>query len=135
MGKQFEKNAGEGYLSAAIVGIFGATLFFGLLLLAAMLGENKPVIPAHGALSAKICLFLSALFCGFFAGKRAGQKKLLHALTAEGVLLLALLLCALSRGNDIHYTSVLIDLILLLFGAFAGTGQRRRRKIKQRGKH
>ena len=55
--------------------------------------------------------------------------------TAEGVVLAVLVLCVLCRGNDdICFTSVLIDLLLLLFGAFAGTWQRKRGRIKRRGK-
>ncbi len=135
MGKQLGKNVGGSYLPAAMFGTIGAMLFFGLLFLAAILGESNPIILAHDAWTAKICLFFSALICGSFAGKRAGQRKLLHALTAEGVVLAVLVLCVLCRGNDdICFTSVLIDLLLLLFGAFAGTWQRKRGRIKRRGK-
>ena len=134
MGKQTGKYAGGSYLSAALTGTAGALLFFGLLLLAAGISEGRPVILTHGDLTAKACLFLSALLCGLIAGRRAGQRRLLHALTAEGVILTVLMLCALGCENHIRFTSVLVDLLLLLFGAFAGTAQRRGRRVKQRGK-
>ena len=134
MEKQTGRKLGGSYLSAVMIGTACAVLFCLMLLLAAMVSESKPTILTHGAWTAKVCLLIIALLCGVLAGRRAGQRMLLHALTAEGVLLAFLTLCVIGCGNEIRFASVLIDLLFLLFGAFAGTEQGRRGRIKRRGK-
>ena len=68
------------------------------------------------------------------AGGRAGQRKLLHAMAAEGVLFAVLLLCAFGCGKTPTLPSLLIDLAVLLFGAFAGTLRREKGRVKRRVK-
>jgi hypothetical protein len=133
MEKQKEPCRGGIELRSVVIGGFGAVLCLGLLLLAAALGERRQEIFVNGNLTAKVCLFLSALCCGWIAGGRAGQRKLLNALTAEMALLAILLLCALGCGNTLKLTSVLLDLLLMLFGAFAGTVRWGKRSVKRRG--
>ena len=123
-----------GYLFSVIMGGVSAVLFLGLLFLAAVLGERRSEIMSAPSVAAGVCLFVSALLCGLCAGGRAGERKLLHALAAEGTLLALVLLFALGCGNTPRPGTLLLDLALLLFGAFAGTLRRGKGRVKRRGK-
>ena len=84
-----------GYWNDVLAGGVGTVLFLGLLFLGAVFSESRQEIISAGAWTARVCLLLGALLCGMLAGGRAGQRKLLHALAAGGVLLVVLLLQAL----------------------------------------
>ena len=133
--KRTRMDYGGGYLFSVIMGGVGAVLLFALLLLAALIGESRREIMRAPFLSAGVCLFVSALLCGLAAGGRAGERKMLHALAAEGTLLALLLLCAIGCGITPKPGTLLLDLALLLIGAFAGTIYRGKGRIKRRGKH
>ena len=133
--KRTRMDYGGGYLFSVIMGGVGAMFLFALLLLAALIGESRGEIMRAPSLSAGVCLFVSALLCGLAAGGRAGERKMLLALAAEGTLLSLLLLCALGCGITPKPWTLLLDLALLLIGAFAGTIYRGKGRIKRRGKH
>ena len=116
-------------------GLISTLLLFTLLLFAAALGNQVAFIQNSQAVTAKLCLFLAALLCGLLRAKESETGKLLAALLGELVLLgVLLLLCALC-GEQIFSSSMLLDLLCLFFGGFAGTllegrGGRRRRRRK-----
>ena len=134
MRKRTECKACGGYWNDVIAGAVGTALFFGLLFLGAIISESRQEIMSAGAWTARACLLLGALLCGMIAGGRAGQRKLLHAMAAEGVLFAVLLLCAFGCGKTPTLPSLLIDLAVLLFGAFAGTLRREKGRVKRRVK-
>jgi hypothetical protein len=134
MRKRTECKACGGYWNDVIAGAVGTALFLGLLFLGAIISESRQEIMSAGAWTARVCLLLGALLCGMVAGGRAGQRKLLHAMAAEGVLFAVLLLCAFGCGKTPTLPSLLIDLAVLLFGAFAGTLRREKGRVKRRVK-
>lgn len=134
MRKRTVCNSCGGYLYDVLAGAVGTALFLGLLFLGAVFSESRQEIMSAGAWAARACLLFGALLCGMLAGGRAGQRKLLHALAAEGVLFVVLLLCAFGCGKTPSLPSLLIDLAVLLFGAFAGTFRRQKGRAKRRVK-
>lgn len=115
-------------------GLISTLLLFTLLLFAAALANQVSLIQNGQAVTGKVCVFLAALLCGLLRAKDSETGKLAAALLGELVLLAVLLvLCALC-GEPVFSTSMLLDLMCLAFGGFAGTllasrgGHRRRRK-------
>ncbi len=126
---------GQGrYLRAALFGVVGVALFFGMLLFTAVLSDTRSEIMEMKRPIVKACLLLSAFVNGTLAGSKTEQQKLPHALIAEGALLLVLLISAAIKNTEIQIPSLIIDVLLMLFGAFAGTILKRKPGNIRRGK-
>ena len=115
-------------------GLISTLLLLTLLLFAAALANQVSFIQNGQAVTAKLCLFAAALLCGRMRAKESETGKLVAALLGELVLLAVLLaLCAIF-GKPVFSISMLLDLLCLAFGGFAGTmlasrgGHRRRRR-------
>ena len=115
-------------------GLIGTMLLLVLLLFAAALANELTFVQNGQAVIGKLCLFLAAVVCGLLRAKESESGKLLAALMGELVLLAVLLiLCALC-GEPVFSGSMLLDLLCLAFGGFAGTllasrgGRRHKRK-------
>ena len=134
MEKQTNAKGQGRYLRSVLFGVAGAVLFFGLLLLAAALSDTRSEIMALKRPIVKACLLLSAFVSGALAGGRAEQERLPHALIAQCALLPVLLISAAVKHSEIQMLSFFIDVLLMLFGAFAGTILMKKRRHKRRGK-
>ena len=116
-------------------GLISTLLLLTLLLFAAALANQVSIIQNGQAVTAKLCLLLAALLCGLLRAKESESSKLVAALLGELVLLgVLLVLCALC-GEPVFSISMLLDLLCLFFGGFAGTmlasrGGRRHRRRK-----
>lgn len=133
MNKRKESNAAV-YLRSVSLGAVGVVLFFALVLAAAGLGETETRIMEWKTPLTKAFLFIGAAACGMLAGRRAERGRLLHAFLSELPLLTALAVCVLSSASEPRFSSIAVDLLLLLFGAFAGTLLCGNRRIQRRGK-
>ena len=131
MGRATETKGQGRYLRAALTGLAGCMLFFALLLLAAALSETHSEIMTLKQPIAKCCLLISAFVSGVIAGSGSREKRLLHALCAEAVLFLFFACCVLGRRSEVRPLSIFVDTLFMLFGAFAGTFFRPRRKNKR----
>ena len=134
MEKQMNAKGQGSYLRSALFGVVGVVLFLGLLLLAAALSDTRSEIMELKTPIVKACLLISAFVCGALAASKAEQAKLPQALIAEGALLVVLLISAAVKNSEIQILSFFIDVLLMLFGAFAGTILKKKRGIKRRGK-
>lgn len=134
MKKQTVTMGQRNYLRSLLFGVMGAVLFLGLLLTAAILSGKRSEIMELRRPIVKACLLLSAFISGAMAGGRAEQGKLPHALISEGFLFLLLAVTAVVNNSEVPVLSFLIDVMLMLFGAFAGTQLKNKRKNIRRGK-
>lgn len=116
-------------------GVISILVLFTLLLFAAALANQVHALQNSPAVTGRVCLFLAAVLCGQLRAKESETGKLAAALLGELVLLAALLLACALCGEPIFTISMLLNLLCLAFGGFAGTllgsrGGRRRRRRK-----
>ena len=116
-------------------GLISTLLLFTLLLFAAALANQLSLIQNGQSVTAKLCLLPAALLCGLLRAKESESGKLVAALLGELVLLAVLLILCLLCGEPVFSISMLLDLLCLLFGGFAGTllasrGGRHRKRRK-----
>lgn len=116
-------------------GLISTLVLFTLLLFAAALANQVTLIQNAQGATGKLCLFLAALLCGLLRAKESESGKLAAALLGELVLLAVLLVLCAIFGEPVFTISMLVDVLCLAFGAFAGTllasrGGRRRRRRK-----
>lgn len=125
---------GSTNVKCVLCGVFGVLLFLALIFLSALLSERHTILIDPKAPTAKACLFISALACGWM-GSRAGERaRFFHALSCEAPLFVFTIVIALLSGSSASFLSLAVDFVILLFGAFAGTlsvgGKRRKRRGK-----
>ena len=121
--------------SAALrYGLVGIGLLLALLFASAFLADSYQEVYLRPTLTGKICFALSALTVGFLCAGKARKGRLIQALIGESVLLLGLLICIPAFGFHVNWISLIVDVVLMLFGAFAGSVLCVRPKRKRRGK-
>ena len=132
--KSNEEKKGMKAGNVLIFGLFGVGILMLLLLVAAFLSENLPLLQTGNALTGKLCLTIAAIVCGILSAGKATQAKLLHATAGEWGLLLLILICSMVFGLKNGVLSLLYDIGLVLFGAFAGALAGGNVRVQRRGK-
>ena len=122
------------YKRLLFCGFAGAGVLLFLLLCAAYLSETFLMIHRYPNLTGKLCLMIAALFSGLLGARKAERKKMLYAAAGEWGLLLVILICSMVFGNRNGWVSILLDFIILLFGAFASALAAGKRRNQRRGK-
>ena len=132
------RNRGEevypAYKRWILCGLLGVLVLFALTLTAAIICVRFASILSYRVYTMRMCLFLSALFCGCASARTAAQKRFLNALAGEGVLLIAVSACTLAFHDGNEAFPYLIDVGIMFFGAFAGTIIGTVRKKQRSGK-
>ena len=125
----------RGLIRIAKYGAIGAALFLSLTFAASALGGRRPELLLKSALLIKGLLCLSAFLCGSLCARRANERRILYALAGEWALLLICVICAFRFQNEHLLLSFGLNLLLCVFGAFAGTiafgGNKRRRRRRE----
>ena len=134
MGKQKEGSARSAVTRALLCGAAASVLLLVVLTAAALIAETEPELLRRSGLTARVCLVIAALLCGCIAAGRNKHHRLPLALAGEGVLFLALLVIGMGNGFSGGWRSMLIDVGLLLIGAFAGAVLTGKKQNKRRGK-
>ena len=103
-----------------------------LLFLFAFLSDLHPAIAGSNLPIAKLCLSVSSVLCALLSAGSSEEKHLLHALSGESILFFLVCIIGIICGFSGGAFSLLIDIGIMLFGAFAGTilcgsGQHKRR--------
>ena len=134
MMKKTERTQYVTYARSALRGAVGLAVFLLLLFLAAVLSDNAPWIMNGTYPIAECCLLVAAIVSGVASLRRVESRRFLHALSGEtGLICLVAAIAAFSLREG-RVLALLIDLFLLLIGAFAGSILHGKRRIKQRGK-
>ena len=120
MSKLTETRPSRDVKRSLLLGCVCTAVFALLLFLASMLEAKLAFLQNGGFPTARLCLTLSALLCGLLCSKGHHTGKLPLALTGESVLWLAVTAIVLAANGDIFTLSYLLDMVCLLFGAFAG---------------
>ena len=110
----------------------GALLFLMAALAAAAAAERSPALLSQSGVWMKALLFLTSALSGGLCARKAREKKLLYAAAGEWGMLLICLISALALHDGALRSSFGINLLLIFFGAFAGTiafsGKKTRRR-------
>lgn len=133
--KQRDEGVWYGYARAAIFGIvaFGITLI--LLFGVSLICGRYHLLAEKNRLTAIACLAVASLLCGCLCAGTCRVNRFPHALAGEGVFFLLTVLLGLIFGFRGGWQSVLLDIGIMFFGAFAGTiirGGIRNRRPKRR---
>lgn len=133
-GKQKDDGIRSGYVRAVIYGCaaFGVALL--LLFFASLLCESYRVLAEKTRLTAIACLTISALLCGCLSAGAARENRFPHALAGEGAFLILAVLLGSVFGFHGGWQSILCDVGIMFFGAFAGTIIRSGIRKRRRGK-
>lgn len=134
MMKKTERKEYRTFANSALRGATGIPVFLLMLLLAAMLCGKANWIMNGNYPIAECCLLVAAIVSGASALRRGENRRLLHALAGEAGLLCLVAAIGAFSIKEGRINSVLIDLLLLFIGAFAGSILCGNRRIKQRGK-
>ena len=132
--KQKDEGMWYGYARAVIFGIvaFGITLI--LLFAASLICGRYHLLVEKTRLTAITCLAVTSLLCGCLCAGTCRVNRFPHALAGEGVFLLLTVLLGLLFGFRGGWQSVLLDIGIMFFGAFAGTIIGTARKKQRSGK-
>ena len=122
------------YRRSLLAGCGGAFLLLLLLFLLALLSEKNLYLLKHSLAAARVCLAGAAIVGGLLAAGRTQHHRLALALAGESVILAVLIAAGLVFGFRGGWTAVLIDVGIVLIGAFAGGFAQPRGGQKQRGK-
>ena len=133
MGNREGAVTGKACVRDLLCGLGGGALYLLLLFAAAIFSDRHTAIMDARTITVKVCLLLSAIVCGVLAGRGAEKGRALHGLLAQSVLLLILGASLILSDGAAGFLSLVIDLVIMLFGAFAGTIGRRNRRRKRRG--
>ena len=128
-----EENDGMSYGKVLRNGFFGMGTLL-LLLIAAFLSDKISLIQNSKVLTGKLCLTIAAMVCGIMSVGKATKAKLLYAASGEWGMLLVILVCSMFFGLNNGLLSLLCDIGLVLFGAFAGALAGGNIRIQRRGK-
>ena len=132
--KKTERKEIGTYARSVLSGGAGLAVFLLLLFLGALLCGNVNWLMNDSYPIAKGCLLIGAIVSGAAALRRGENRRFPHALAGEAWLLCTVAAIAAFSMRDGRIGSFLIDLLLLLIGAFAGTILRTNRRLKRRGK-
>ncbi len=132
--KEREEGNCRNYRITVVCGCISAVILILLMLASSLLSEKYKILFLRREVTAKICLALSAIICAFLIAKNVKEKRFLYALIGEGVILFTLLLTAIFIGFRSGWISVVFDIGIMLFGAFAGTLLPMNAGIQRKGK-
>ena len=124
-------------LRAALIGAAGAAGALLLILLCAFLYSGGTLPQGNEALLGRISLALAALGAGFAACRGQGEGRGAAALVCGGVLVIfALLLGVFAENSSVINMSLILNILCVTFGVFAGflLSARRRKRRRRREK-
>ncbi len=119
-------------------GLISAGVFMLLLTAAALAQERVEILQSDKFPTGMICLAVSSVICGVLCSREKERGNILSALIGESVLFVILTVILLASDRETFGIRYILNIAVLLFGAFAGTlltsrrGQRHRRKRKYR---
>ena len=132
--KMTERTQYVTYARSALRGAAGLAVFLLMMFLAAVLCDKAPWIINGTYPIGESCLLVGAIVSGAAALRSGDNRRLLHALSGEAGLICLVAAIAFFSEREGRMRAFVIDLFLLLIGAFAGSILRGKRHIKQRGK-
>ena len=134
MGRQREGERIFLYRRAIFCGFGAAACFLILVFAVALFSESQQILFRHAGISVKVCLAVCALLCAILSAGKEQRNRMLYALTGEGFLLVGILVIGMTLGFRGGWTSLAMDVGIMLIGAFAGAVSRSGIRRKRRGK-
>ena len=134
MKKQKTEGKEQEFLRSFLIGAVGAALLTILLFGSAFLCNQFRFFASHTKMLGKACLIIATLFSGYAAAYCVKQMRLLHALAGEGGIFIIVSICSFAFSDTGNMISFLINLGIMLIGAFAGAISGVRITKQQRGK-
>ena len=129
-----EEDTYQIYIRSAIFGLAAVVLLTLLLFLLGMVSDRNQFLIDHSTLTAKASLGMISLLCGWFCAGKRREGRLLSSLTGACVIMLGLFILGAAFGFQGGWSSFLIDIGIVFFGAFASTLLHPSAKRKRRGK-
>ncbi len=99
----------------------GLLILVGILIFLSISSRIYQWTLSHGNYTTKACLMTASMVCGALSAGRVKEKRFIFALAGESVLFVAVSVAEIEFGFPGGVISYIIDLTIMLIGAFAGT--------------
>lgn len=130
-----EEDVRRKYIRSVVIGCGASAFLFLLLFFISLFSDNHHTLIDHSMLTSKISLLVVSFLCSVLCAGKLRQNRLFHSMIGNGVILFFLLFVGIIFGFLDVWSSILIDIGIVLFGTFAGAilqaDIKRKRRVKR----